>query len=320
MRAEAGDAIAQRIEHRQRQALPAAPETAWSAGTGWCPAAADTPSARAPPAASVRPSLAPPRRSSSRQPGRARRRRRSADCRASSHGLNVLPGLDRLQGALRARPDREALRRHHLLAARCRSAPPAGPPSAAALRRRPASAKPNASTATISRVGSARGIASPSMHAETRAKVAASRANQPVVSEVGACGSMPASVDAAVRRADAVEAAEARRHAHRAAGVGAERGVAQPGGHRGGRARRRAARHAAGRADVHRRAVEGVLAQDAERDLVGDGLADQRRAGIEQRLHRPGMPASGSAGRSASRGCRRRSARRPRRTGPWRRR
>ena len=41
---------------------------------------------------------------------------------------------------------------------------------------------------------------------------------------------------------------------------------------------------------VERRAVERVLAQDAQRDLVGDGLADQRRAGIEQRLHRPGMP------------------------------
>ena len=134
------------------------------------------------------------------------------------------------------------------------------------------------------------GIASPSITDDTRAKVSASRANQPVVSEVGACGSMPVDVDAAVRRADAVEAAEARRHAHRAAGVGAERGVAEARGHRGGRARRRAAGHAAGRARVHRRAVEGVLAQDAERDLVGDGLADQRGAGVEQRLHRPGMP------------------------------
>ena len=138
-------------------------------------------------------------------------------------------------------------------------------------------------------VGSACGIASPSITDETLAKVSASRANQPVVSEVGAWGSMPVRVDPAMRRADAVEAAEARRHAHRAAGVGAERGVAEARGDRGGRARGRAARHAAGRADVLRRAVEGVLAQDAERDLVGDGLADQRGAGVEQRLHRPGM-------------------------------
>ena len=43
---------------------------------------------------------------------------------------------------------------------------------------------------------SASGIASPSITAETLAKVAASRANQPVVSEVGACGSMPVDVDA----------------------------------------------------------------------------------------------------------------------------
>jgi hypothetical protein len=49
-----------------------------------------------------------------------------------------------------------------------------------------ASAKPKASTATINRAGSAVGMASPSITAETRAKVAASRANQPVVSEVGA--------------------------------------------------------------------------------------------------------------------------------------
>ena len=40
---------------------------------------------------------------------------------------------------------------------------------------------------------------------------------------------------------------------------------------------------------IERRAVERVLAEDAERDLVGDGLADQRGAGVEQPLHRPGV-------------------------------
>ena len=53
------------------------------------------------------------------------------------------------------------------------------------------SAKPNASVATTRRVGSVAGIGSPSSTAETRAKVSASRANQPVVSELGACGIMP---------------------------------------------------------------------------------------------------------------------------------
>src|SRR5437588_11154852 len=38
------------------------------------------------------------------------------------------------------------------------------------------------------------------------------------------------------------------------------------------------------------RAVERVLAEDAERNFVGDGLADQLGAGVEQGLHRPGMP------------------------------
>ncbi len=41
--------------------------------------------------------------------------------------------------------------------------------------------------------GRAAAAASPSITAETRAKVAASRANQPVVSEEGACGSIPVS-------------------------------------------------------------------------------------------------------------------------------
>jgi hypothetical protein len=54
-----------------------------------------------------------------------------------------------------------------------------------------ASAKPKASLATISVVGRAPGIGSPSSTSDTRASVAASRANHPVVSEPGACGIMP---------------------------------------------------------------------------------------------------------------------------------
>ena len=90
-------------------------------------------------------------------------------------------------------------------------------------------------------------------------------------------------------RPDAIKAAEARGHAHRAAGVGAERGIADPGRDRRRRTRRGAARHPAGSADIDRRAVEGILAQDAERDLVRYGLADQGGAGIEQRLDSPGI-------------------------------
>src|SRR5215475_9300520 len=45
------------------------------------------------------------------------------------------------------------------------------------------------------------------------------------------------------------------------------------------------------RSRVDSGAVERVLAEDAERDLVGDRLADQRAAGIEQPLYRPGVSA-----------------------------
>jgi hypothetical protein len=54
-----------------------------------------------------------------------------------------------------------------------------------------ASANPNASTAITRLVGKACGTSSPSITEDTLAKVVASRANQPVVSDVGAWGSMP---------------------------------------------------------------------------------------------------------------------------------
>src|SRR3954465_15123447 len=42
-------------------------------------------------------------------------------------------------------------------------------------------------------------------------------------------------------------------------------------------------------ARVYRSPLERVFSQYAERDLVGDRLADQLGAGVEQRLHRPGV-------------------------------
>ena len=84
-----------------------------------------------------------------------------------------------------------------------------------------------------------------------------------------------------MRRADAIKAAETRRHANRAARIGTERGVADPGGDGRGRAGRRAAGHPVRGPRIDRRAVERILADDAERDLVGDGLADQCRAAVE---------------------------------------
>lgn len=99
----------------------------------------------------------------------------------------------------------------------------------------------------------------------------------------------PGKVDAAVRRPDAVEPAEARRHAHGAAGIGAQGEVAGARSHRGGRAAGRAAGHPVRRRRIERRAVVGVLAEDSQRDLVGHRLADGRGARIEQRLHHAGM-------------------------------
>ena len=102
--------------------------------------------------------------------------------------------------------------------------------------------------AMTSRVGSAVGIGSPSITAETRAKVCGVAGEPAGGVGAGRLRHHAGEVEPAVGRPDAVEAAEARRHAHRAAGVGAERGVAEPLGHRRGRARRRAAGHAIGRA------------------------------------------------------------------------
>ena len=138
--------------------------------------------------------------------------------------------------------------------------------------------------------GSVRACRSPNKTSPTRANVVGIAREPAAVCRLpGACTAMPREIDPPMRRPDAVKAAKARRHAHRAAGIGAEREIAGPGGHGRGRSARRAAGHAAGRRRVHRRAVMRVLAQDAERDFVGDGLADHRGAGIEQGLHHPCM-------------------------------
>ena len=95
----------------------------------------------------------------------------------------------------------------------------------------------------------------------------------------------------AMRRADAVEAAEARRHAHRAAGIGAERGVAErrprppppspttsrPGTRPGAR----------GLSGVPSNGFSPRMPSETSSVIV---LPISVGAGVEQRLHRPGMP------------------------------
>src|SRR5262249_22472027 len=83
------------------------------------------------------------------------------------------------------------------------------------------------------------------------------------------------------RRPYAKDAAVARRQTPRAAGVGADREVDETTRDGGGRARGRAAGNAPRRFRVDRRAVVEVLAVEAPGQLVGHGLADEPRAGIE---------------------------------------
>src|SRR4029453_2506774 len=79
-----------------------------------------------------------------------------------------------------------------------------------------ASAKPKASTATIKRVGKAVGVWSPGSTDDTRGEVSGAAADP--AGRVGRrrLRQHAGDVDAAVRRADAVEPAEGGRHAHRA--------------------------------------------------------------------------------------------------------
>ena len=99
-----------------------------------------------------------------------------------------------------------------------------------------------------------------------------------------------AAIDAALRRLQRKVPAIGGRPDDRAADLGADRHWHHVGADRRRRPRGRAARHMARSARVCGRAVERVLAEDAERDLVGNGLADKGRAGVEQGLYRPGMP------------------------------
>ena len=89
-------------------------------------------------------------------------------------------------------------------------------------------------------------------------------------------------VDAAVRRADAVDAAEGGRHPNRAAGVAAKREIAGARRGRRGRAARGAARQSARGAWIDRSAVVCVGAGDTEEKFVAHGLADDGGACHQQ--------------------------------------
>jgi hypothetical protein len=88
--------------------------------------------------------------------------------------------------------------------------------------------------------------------------------------------------DAAPRRPDAVEAAEARRQPNRPAGIAADGEVDETGGRHRGRAARGTAGDTARRRRIVGCAVVGVLPGEAPGELVGLRLADQTGAGLEQ--------------------------------------
>ena len=83
----------------------------------------------------------------------------------------------------------------------------------------------------------------------------------------------------------AEDPAEARRQAHRAAGVAADGKVHHAGGDGRSRPAGRAAGNAPRRAHVHRSAVVRILARQAPGQFVGVGLADEMRARVEQPLN-----------------------------------
>ena len=97
------------------------------------------------------------------------------------------------------------------------------------------------------------------------------------------------------------DAAQRRRNAAGAAGIGAERAAAMPSVDRDRGARRRAARNAAGLAVVRvaRRAVMRVDAEAGERELGHVGAADRDEAGGAQARHRGASRVAGGAWRSA---------------------
>ena len=91
--------------------------------------------------------------------------------------------------------------------------------------------------------------------------------------------------DAPVGGSHAEDPAEARRQAHRAAGVAADGKVHHAGGDGRSRPAGRAAGDAPRRVYVHRRAVVRILAREAPGQFVGVGLADEMRARVEQPLN-----------------------------------
>ena len=89
-------------------------------------------------------------------------------------------------------------------------------------------------------------------------------------------------VDAAMGGAQPIQAAKGGGHADRAASVAAKGEIAHGSGDRRRRAAGRAASHVTERFRVHRRAVMSIGAEHTVEELIANGDAGQRGAGVEQ--------------------------------------
>ena len=121
--------------------------------------------------------------------------------------------------------------------------------------------------------------------AEQQRRVAHVARDRPGLVERGGERDHAVARDRAVGRFQPDDAAQRRRLADRAAGVGAERPRGQAGGDGGGAAAGGAAGHALAVPRVAHGAEGGVLVRGAHRELVLVGLREQRRAGLLQAPH-----------------------------------
>lgn len=96
--------------------------------------------------------------------------------------------------------------------------------------------------------------------------------------------------------AETEQAAVARRHPHRSAGVRAEGHIHQAAGHRGRRSARGSSRHPLRCPGIQGCALEVVPAEQAEGQLIGHGLAQTASAGPQQLLDADGVDSRGRMG------------------------
>src|SRR5262249_36985889 len=91
--------------------------------------------------------------------------------------------------------------------------------------------------------------------------------------------------DAPVRRSHPEDSTEACRHTYRAAGVAANRKVHHTAGDGRSRPAGRAAGYPSRRVQIHRPAIDRILAREPPGQFVSGGLADEVRARVEQPLY-----------------------------------